>query len=84
MESLTLAEPSRIIAGAVLLTLRGVLLWIARLGGPVAAVLMSGGFFASSMGRGVTGPNRFVFLLWVGAISLAAGVASLGIGLLIA
>ncbi|MGW0226717.1 hypothetical protein ACWDWO_00250 [Actinopolymorpha singaporensis] len=138
MESLALAAPSRIIAGAVLLTLltievggwfmtriargavpmtdfqksfaraghghagvlvilslvallyvdvtrlTGVLLWIARLGVPVAAVLMSGGFFAASMGRDVTRPNRFVVLLWAGATSLAAGVSSLAIGLLIA
>jgi hypothetical protein len=64
--------------------LTGILLWIARLGVPVAAVLMSAGFFASSAGRGVTRPNRFVWVLWIGALSLAVGVISLGIGLLTA
>ncbi|WP_040422718.1 hypothetical protein [Actinopolymorpha alba] len=64
--------------------LTGVLLWIARLGVPVAAILMSAGFFASSAGRNVTGPNRFIVVLWIGALSLAAGVISLGVGLLTA
>ena len=59
-------------------------LWIGRLGIPVAAILMSGGFFAASAGRDVTRPNRFIVILWLGAASLAAGVISLGIGLLTA
>ncbi|GII29941.1 hypothetical protein [Planotetraspora mira] len=65
-------------------TLTGAAGWLARLGVPVAAVLMSGGFFASSAGRGVTGPNRFIAILWLGAASLAAGVITLGVGLLAA
>ncbi|MET7372569.1 hypothetical protein [Micromonospora arida] len=64
--------------------LSGVLLWTARLGVPVAAIMMSAGFFASSAGRNVTAPNRFVWLLWAGALSLAVGVVSLGVGLLTA
>jgi hypothetical protein len=64
--------------------LSGVPLWIARVGVPIAAVLMSAGFFASSAGRGTTGPNRFIWVLWLGALFLAAGVLSLGIGLLTA
>ncbi|GAA2096118.1 hypothetical protein [Actinomadura alba] len=64
--------------------LTGVPLWIARLGVPVAAILMSGGFFAASTGRGTTAPNRFIWIVWIGALSLAAGVLSLGIGLLTA
>jgi hypothetical protein len=64
--------------------LTGLPLWIARLGIPVAAVLMSGGFFAASAGRDATRPNRFIAILWLGAASLAAGVLSLGIGLLTA
>jgi len=64
--------------------LHGVLLWTARLGVPVAAILMPAGFFASSAGRNVTAPNRSIGVLWVGALALAAGVVSLGIGLLIA
>lgn len=63
-------------------TLTGVAGWIARLGVPAAAMLMSGGFFAASAGRDVTGPNRFIALVWLGAACLAAGVIALGIGLI--
>lgn len=64
-------------------SLSGVLGWIARLGVPAAAVLMSAGFFFSSMGRGeVHQPNRWIALVWAGAGVLAAGVLTLGVGLL--
>jgi len=56
--------------------------WVARLGVPLAAILLPGGFFASSAGRGLTSPNRFFPLVWAGAASLAIGVLTLGIGLL--
>ncbi|GAB3162835.1 hypothetical protein [Microbispora hainanensis] len=62
--------------------LDGAALWTARLGVPLAAVLMSAGFFLSSIGRNVTRPNRLIVLLWLGALCLAAGVLALGIGLL--
>ena len=64
--------------------LDGVLARAARLGVPVAAVLISAGFFFSSAGRGVTRPNRLIWLVWTGALSLALGVVSLGLGLLAA
>jgi hypothetical protein len=44
--------------------------------------LFPAGFFFSSLGRSVTEPNRFILLLYAGAISLAVGVVSLGVGLL--
>ncbi|MBB2745502.1 UNVERIFIED_ORG: hypothetical protein FHR35_005351 [Microbispora rosea subsp. rosea] len=62
--------------------LDGVALWTARLGVPAAAALMSAGFFLSSLGRDATRPNRLITLLWLGALCLAAGVLTLGIGLL--
>ncbi|GAA4454193.1 hypothetical protein [Phytohabitans houttuyneae] len=65
-------------------TLSGAADWVARLGVPAAAILMSGGFFASSAGRGITQPNRFFWVLWLGAAALAAGTVTLGVGLLIA
>ncbi|MGN9913046.1 hypothetical protein ACTMTJ_36460 [Phytohabitans sp. LJ34] len=65
-------------------TLTGVADWVARLGVPAAAILMSGGFFASSAGRGLAQPNRFFWVLWLGAAALAAGTLTLGVGLLIA
>jgi hypothetical protein len=57
---------------------------IARLGVPVAAVLMSAGFFAASAGRDRTSPNAAIWVVWAGALSLAAGVIALGLGLLTA
>jgi hypothetical protein len=64
--------------------LDGVPLWIGRLGIPVAAILMSAGFFAASAGKDREVPNRSIAIVWAGAGSLAAGVITLGIGLLTA
>ena len=58
--------------------------WLARVGVPVAALLMPAGFFFSSMGKNRTTPNGFIALVYTGATVLAAGLASLGIGLLAA
>jgi hypothetical protein len=55
---------------------------VARTGVPVAALLMPAGFFFSSMGAGRSSPNRAVALVYLGALSLAAGLAALGICLL--
>ncbi len=55
---------------------------LARSGVPLAAILMPAGFFFSSMGREVSKPNRLVVLIYAGAVSLAAGLIALGIGLL--
>lgn len=60
----------------------GLLATLAREGIPAAAILMSAGFFLSAAGRGVTKPNRFIVLLYVGIVALTLGVISLGIGLL--
>lgn len=56
---------------------------IARSGVPLAAILMSAGFFLSSAGSGRTQPNALIWLVYAGAVSLAAGVITLGIGLLV-
>ena len=65
--------------------LDGVFGWLARLGVPVAAALISAGFFFSSMGKGeVTKPNKLIWLIWIGALSLGIGVVTLGIGLFVA
>ena len=55
---------------------------LARGGVPLAAILMPAGFFFSAIGHERTSPNRFVVLLWFGALSLTVGVITLGIGLL--
>jgi hypothetical protein len=64
--------------------LEGVWQGIARSGVAAAAILMSAGFFLSAGGRGRERPNRMIVLLWLGAASLAAGAATLGVGLLTA
>jgi hypothetical protein len=62
--------------------LQGVVGSVARVGVPLAAILMPTGFFLSSMGAGRNGPNVFIWVLWAGAASLTLGVLALGIGLL--
>ncbi|MGH3356743.1 MAG: hypothetical protein ACRDOJ_12660 [Nocardioidaceae bacterium] len=58
--------------------------WLSRSGVAVAAILMPAGFFFSSVGPGREEPNRLVWLVYTGALMLAAGVLSLGAGLLTA
>jgi hypothetical protein len=62
--------------------LSGVWEAIARNGVWLAAILMPTGFFLSSAGRGVERPNRLVWLVYIGAVVLAAAVVTLGVGLL--
>jgi len=63
-------------------TLTGFWRWLAQTGVLLAAIAMSAGFFLSALGRGRERPNRAVALLGVGAVLLAAGVVTLGVGLL--
>ena len=58
--------------------------WLARSGVAVAALLMPGGFFFASMGRGRTEPNGLIALVPAGGVVLAISLATLGVGLLIA
>jgi hypothetical protein len=60
----------------------GVLGSLARGAIPMAAILMPAGFFLSSGGAGRTEPNGFVWLLYIGAASLAIGAGALGFALL--
>ncbi len=57
--------------------------WLFRSGVAVAALVMPAGFFFSSAGRDRTEPNRLVVLVYAGALILAAGLISLGAGLLV-
>jgi hypothetical protein len=75
------------LVGAILTdatTLDGFAGWVARSGIPLAAIFMPAGFFLSSTGAGRTKPNGLVWLVWIGAVFLAAGAITLGIGLLTA
>lgn len=64
--------------------LTGAWAWLARSGIAVAGLLMSAGFFFSSLTRGATRPGRAIVLVWIGAASLAAGAITLGVGLIAA
>jgi|SRR5690625_609910 len=60
----------------------GLVAWAAYNGIPLAAILMSAGFFLASAGQGRTQPNRLIVLLYLGIASLTAGVVTLGVALL--
>jgi hypothetical protein len=55
---------------------------IARNGVPAAAILMPAGFFLSVIGTDPQKPNRFVVLLWIGVVSLTAGLIAAGSAIL--
>jgi len=57
-------------------------LWVARIGVPLAAILLPAGFFLSMTSPAATKPNGFVSLIYAGAASLAVAVLTLGVGLL--
>jgi hypothetical protein len=76
----TLALVCQILADGA--DLSGVLEFFARNGIWAAAILMPAGFFLSSVGREVTTPNRLIWLIYTGAVSLGVGAVSLGVGLL--
>jgi len=54
--------------------------WLARTGAPIAAILIPAGFFLSVAAPTATEPNRLLNLAYVGALLLAAGVLTLGVG----
>lgn len=58
------------------------LLWMVRLGVPLAAILISAGFFFSMLSPTASQPSQAVSLIYVGAMVLAISVITLGIGLL--
>jgi hypothetical protein len=55
---------------------------IGRIGFPLAAILVSGGFFASAAGQGISKPNRWIIILYLGVFVLIASLIILGIGLI--
>jgi hypothetical protein len=57
-------------------------LWVARIGVPLAAILIPAGFFLSMTSPTAIRPNGLVKLIYIGIVSLAASVITLGIGLL--
>ncbi|PAP75684.1 hypothetical protein [Rubrivirga marina] len=56
--------------------------WTGRIALVLAPILVSGGFFASAIGEGVTEPPGGIALLWIGVAALALAMLTLGVGLL--
>ena len=57
--------------------------WLVRAGVPVAALLISGGFFASALHSNAVRPNKWIGILYTGVFVLAFSLIILGAGLLI-
>jgi uncharacterized membrane protein len=55
--------------------------WAVRLAAPIAAILVPFAFFVSILDPKVEQPNAVIYLAYVGAVVLAAGLFVLGIGL---
>ena len=56
--------------------------WVARLGAPVAAILIPAAFFLSVVRPSSAEPNAMMVLAYPGAAALALAVVVLGIGLI--
>ena len=56
--------------------------WVARLGVPIAAILIPAAFFLSVVSPSAKEPSGLINLAYVGAVFLAAAVLSLGVGLI--
>jgi len=56
--------------------------WVVRLAFPVAAVLMSLGFFLSVLSERATEPNAMIYLTYLAGVVLAAGLLVLAVGLI--
>ena len=70
----------QILADAAVLP--GSLLWAVRIGVPLAAILISSGFFFSMLQPTATEVSGAVSLIYAGAVILALAVVTLGVGLL--
>jgi drug/metabolite transporter superfamily protein YnfA len=56
--------------------------WLARVGAPIAAILIPAPVFISVASPTTREPNGVIYLAYVGALFLAAAVLTLGIGLI--
>jgi len=56
--------------------------WLARVGAPIAAILIPAAFFLSVLSPHATQPNGLMNLAYAGAVFLAGAVLSLGVGLI--
>ena len=56
--------------------------WFVRVSAPSSAILLPVAFFLSVLSPEAREPNGFIYLAYIGALVLAAGVVTLGVGLL--
>ncbi|HET6889589.1 MAG TPA: hypothetical protein VFH31_00690 [Pyrinomonadaceae bacterium] len=56
--------------------------WLARVGAPIAAILIPAAFFLSVASPAASEPNALINLAYIGAVFLAAAVLALGVGLI--
>lgn len=56
--------------------------WFVRVSAPSSAIFLPVAFFLSVLSPEARDPNGFIYLAYVGALLLAAGVVTLGVGLL--
>ena len=56
--------------------------WVARLGAPVAAILVPAAFFLSTLSPTASAPTALLGLAYPGAAALALTVLTLGVGLI--
>jgi hypothetical protein len=56
--------------------------WVARLGAPIASILIPAAFFLSVLSPGSREASGLIYLVAPGAVSLAAAVLVLGVGLI--
>jgi hypothetical protein len=56
--------------------------WLARIGAPIAAILIPAAFFLSVASPQAKQPNGFMNLAYLGALFLAGAILSLGVGLI--
>jgi uncharacterized membrane protein len=56
--------------------------WLARMGAPIAAILIPAAFFLSVASPAAREPNRLINLAYIGALFLAGAVLTLGVGLI--
>lgn len=56
--------------------------WVGRVGFPLAAILISAGFFGAAAGKGVTQPTSLIAILYAGVLVLAVALVVTGVGLI--
>ena len=56
--------------------------WLARVGAPIAAILIPAAFFLSVASPEASEPNALINLAYIGAVFLAGAVLTLGVGLI--